>query len=319
MDIDNIVVKRNPRIVFMGTPDFSVPVLDLLNKTYGVKAVVTQPDKEVGRNGKIVYSPVKKYAMLNNIVVIQLNKIKDSYDEVISLDPDLIVTCAYGQILPKELLEYPKFGCINVHASLLPKLRGGAPIHRAIINGYKKTGVTIMYMAEGMDNGDIISQSEVDILDTDTTSILHDKLSILGSKLLISTLPSILDGTCKRVSQNDSEVTFAPIIKKEDEHIDFSKTSLEVYNLIRGLNSFPGAYFYLNGKRIKVFESIIGNEYYTDKINGEIVKLYKDGIGIKTSNGVIILTNIQPEGKPRMSAKDYINGLKENIVGEIVS
>ncbi len=319
MDIDNIVVKRNPRIVFMGTPDFSVPVLDLLNKTYGVKAVVTQPDKEVGRNGKIVYSPVKKYAMLNNIVVIQLNKIKDSYDEVISLDPDLIVTCAYGQILPKELLDYPKFGCINVHASLLPKLRGGAPIHRAIINGYKKTGVTIMYMAEGMDNGDIISQSEVDILDTDTTSILHDKLSILGSKLLISTLPSILDGTCKRVSQNDSEVTFAPIIKKEDEHIDFSKTSLEVYNLIRGLNSFPGAYFYLNGKRIKVFESIIGNEYYTDKINGEIVKLYKDGIGIKTSNGVIILTNIQPEGKPRMSAKDYINGLKENIVGEIVS
>lgn len=319
MDIDNIVVKRNPRIVFMGTPDFSVPVLDLLNKTYGVKAVVTQPDKEVGRNGKIVYSPVKKYAMLNNIVVIQLNKIKDSYEEVISLDPDLIVTCAYGQILPKEILEYPKFGCINVHASLLPKLRGGAPIHRAIINGYKKTGVTIMYMAEGMDNGDIISQSEVDILDTDTTSILHDKLSILGSKLLISTLPSILDGTCKRVSQNDSEVTFAPIIKKEDEHIDFSKTSLEVYNLIRGLNSFPGAYFYLNGKRIKVFESIIGNEYYTDKINGEIVKLYKDGIGIKTSNGVIILTNIQPEGKPRMSAKDYINGLKENIVGEIVS
>lgn len=319
MDIDNIVVKRNPRIVFMGTPDFSVPVLDLLNKTYGVKAVVTQPDKEVGRNGKIVYSPVKKYAMLNNIVVIQLNKIKDSYEEVISLDPDLIVTCAYGQILPKELLDYPKFGCINVHASLLPKLRGGAPIHRAIINGYKKTGVTIMYMAEGMDNGDIISQSEVDILDTDTTSILHDKLSILGSKLLISTLPSILDGTCKRVSQNDSEVTFAPIIKKEDEHIDFSKTSLEVYNLIRGLNSFPGAYFYLNGKRIKVFESIIGNEYYTDKINGEIVKLYKDGIGIKTSNGVIILTNIQPEGKPRMSAKDYINGLKENIVGEIVS
>ena len=319
MDIDNIVVKRNPRIVFMGTPDFSVPVLDLLNKTYGVKAVVTQPDKEVGRNGKIVYSPVKKYAMLNNIVVIQLNKIKDSYEEVISLDPDLIVTCAYGQILPKELLDYPKFGCINVHASLLPKLRGGAPIHRAIINGYKKTGVTIMYMAEGMDNGDIISQSEVDILDTDTTSILHNKLSILGSKLLISTLPSILDGTCKRVSQNDSEVTFAPIIKKEDEHIDFSKTSLEVYNLIRGLNSFPGAYFYLNGKRIKVFESIIGNEYYTDKINGEIVKLYKDGIGIKTSNGVIILTNIQPEGKPRMSAKDYINGLKENIVGEIVS
>lgn len=319
MDIDNIVVKRNPRIVFMGTPDFSVPVLDLLNKTYGVKAVVTQPDKEVGRNGKIVYSPVKKYAMLNNIVVIQLNKIKDSYEEVISLDPDLIVTCAYGQILPKELLDYPKFGCINVHASLLPKLRGGAPIHRAIINGYKKTGVTIMYMAEGMDNGDIISQSEVDILDTDTTSILHNKLSILGSKLLISTLPSILDGTCKRVSQNDSEVTFAPIIKKEDEHIDFSKTSLEVYNLIRGLNSFPGAYFYLNGKRIKVFESIIGNEYYTDKINGEIVKIYKDGIGIKTSNGVIILTNIQPEGKPRMSAKDYINGLKENIVGEIVS
>ena len=185
MNIEDIVVKREPRIVFMGTPDFSVPVLEALIKNYSVKAVVTQPDKLVGRNGKMSKTPVKIVAENNNIVVIQLNKVRNEYQDIIDLEPDLIVTCAYGQILPKELLDYPRYGCINVHASLLPKLRGGAPIHRAILNGYSKTGVTIMYMAPGMDDGDIITQKEVEILDTDTASTLHDKLSKLGSELLI--------------------------------------------------------------------------------------------------------------------------------------
>lgn len=318
MNIEEIEIKREPRVVFMGTPAFSVPVLDALIKNYKVKAVVTQPDKQVGRSGKIAKPPVKVRAEESNILVIQLDKLKEQYQEIIDLDPDLIVTCAYGQILPKELLDYPKYGCINVHASLLPKLRGGAPIHRAIIEGHSKSGITIMYMAPGMDDGDIISQKEIEITNTDTASTLHDKLSILGSELLIETLPSIIEGTNNRIEQDPSLVTFAPIIKKEDEKINFNKSSKEVYNQIRGLNSFPGAYFMLDGKRFKVWESIIGEEVFHQNLVGEIVKIYKEGIGIKTNNGVIILTVIQPEGKGRMKASDYLNGQKENIVGKIV-
>ena len=318
MNIEDIEIKRPLRIVFMGTPDFSVPILDALIKNYKVKAVVTQPDKQVGRSGKIAKPPVKRLAEEHNIVVIQLNKIREEYQEIIDLDPDLIVTCAYGQILPKELLDYPRLGCINVHASLLPKLRGGAPIHRAIIEGHSKSGVTIMSMAPGMDDGDIISKREVEITDTDTASTLHDKLSKLGSELLIETLPSIIEGTNERIHQNEREVTFAPIIKPIDEKIDFIKTSKQIYNQIRGLNSFPGAYFMLEGKRFKVWESIIVDEYFPNKLDGEIVKIYKEGIGVKTHNGVIVLTVIQPEGKSRMNAKDYLNGLKESLVGKVI-
>jgi len=318
MNIEDIVVEKELKIVFMGTPEFSVPILDVLIKNYKVKAVVTQPDKQVGRKGLVVYSPVKVLAQKNNILVIQLDKIKEQYQEIIDLEPDLIVTCAYGQILPKELLDYPRRGCINVHASLLPKLRGGAPIHRAIINGYSKTGVTIMYMAPGMDDGDIIKQREIEITDFDTASTLHDKLSKLGSELLLETLPSIINGTNERIEQNSSEVTFAPIIKPIDEKIDFSKTTKEVYNQIRGLNSFPGAYFILDGKRIKVFESIMVDEYFSNSLNGEIVKIYKDGIGVKTNNGVIVLTVIQPEGKSKMKCRDYLNGIKESLIGKVI-
>ncbi len=317
MNIEDIVVKRELKIIFMGTPDFSVPILESLIKNYKVKAVVTQPDKQVGRSGKFAHPPVKMVAEKNNILVIQLSKIKEQYQEIIDLEPDLIVTCAYGQILPEELLNYPKYGCINVHASLLPKLRGGAPIHRAIIDGYTKTGVTIMYMAKGMDDGDIIEQREIEISDEDTASTLHDKLSKLGSELLIETLPSILNGTNKRIPQNPSDVTFAPIIKPVDEKIDFNKTTKEIYNKVRGLNSFPGAYFILNGKRIKVWESEISDDYFPQNINGEIVKLYKNGIGIKTSNGVIIFKCLQPEGKSKMSSRDFLNGTKNSILGEI--
>ena len=318
MNIEEIEVVREPRIVFMGTPSFSVPVLDALIKNHKVKAVVTQTDKVVGRSGKIAKPPVKILAEENNILVIQLNKVGEQYEEIIELDPDLIVTCAYGQILPKELLDYPRLGCINVHASLLPKLRGGAPIHRAIMEGHSKSGVTIMYMAPGMDDGDMISQKEVEITDTDTASTLHDKLSKLGSELLIETLPSIINGTNERIPQDSSKVTFAPIIKPADEKIDFSKTSKEVYNQIRGLNSFPGAYFMLDGKRFKVWESIIVEEYYPASLDGEIVKIYKEGIGVKTHNGVIVLTVIQPEGKSRMKSRDYLNGLKESLIGKVI-
>lgn len=318
MNIEDVVVKKDLKVIFMGTPEFSVPILEGLIKNYKVKAVVTQPDKQVGRSGKIVSPPIKLLAQQHNILVLQLNKIKDQYEQIIGLEPDLIVTCAYGQILPKELLEVPRLGCINVHASLLPKLRGGAPIHRAIINGHSKTGITIMYMDVGMDSGDIISQREIKITEEETASSLHDKLSVLGRDLLLETLPSIIDGTNTRIPQNKDEVTYAPIITPVDEKIDFSKNSLQIYNQIRGLNSFPGAYFMLNGKRFKVWESVVSYDSFSNHLDGEIVKLYKEGIGIKTHNGVIILTVIQPEGKGKMKASDYLNGLKENIVGKIV-
>lgn len=320
MEINNIDVNRDVRIVFMGTPDFAVPVLEGLLQNYKVKAVVTQPDKPVGRKGDIVSSPVKRTALENTVLVVQHKKLKDEWQDVISLHPDLIVTCAYGQILPREILVYPKYGCINVHASLLPKLRGGAPIHHAIIDGYKKTGITIMHMSPGLDEGDIISQEEIEILDTDTASTLHDKLSILGRDLLLKTLPSIIDGTAPRIKQDDSESTFAHNISKEDEKINFNNNRRQVYNQIRGLNSWPGAYCIMDGKRLKVWESYITENTFTNLINGQITGIYKDGFGVKVGNGEVVFTVIQPEGKGKMKASDFIRGFQDQkkLIGKIL-
>ena len=318
MNIEDIEIKRDPKIVFMGTPQFSIPVLDALIKNFNVKAVVTQPDKIVGRDNHIAKPPVKILAEEHNIVVLQPKSIKEQYNEVIELEPDLIVTCAYGQILPKELLDAPKYGCINVHASLLPKHRGGAPIHRAIMEGDTETGVTIMFMAPGMDDGDIITQARVEITNEDTASSLHDKLSKLGSELLIETIPTIFNGTNVRTKQNEAEATYAPIIKPEDEKIDFSETSKEVYNRIRGLNSFPGAYTLLDGKRLKIWSSVILDEYYTQKLDGEIVDTNKDGIVVKTGNSTILITELQPEGRARMKAIDFVNGYQGNLIGKLL-
>lgn len=319
MRLEDVNVERELRVVFMGTPEFSVPVLEALIKEYNVKAIVTQPDKVNGRNNKITYSPVKQVGIDNTILVLQPSKIKEEYQEILDLDPDLIVTCAYGQIIPKEILNYPRFGCINVHASLLPKLRGGAPINRAIIDGYSKTGITIMYMNDRMDAGDIISQEEIEILDTDTYTTLHDKLKILGRDLLIKTLPSIINGTNTRKEQDESLVTYGFVIKKEDERIDFSKKRRQIINLIRGLNETPGAYCYFEGKILKVYEAYI-TDNYVEGFDGQITKIYKDGIGVKVSNGEIVLTVVQPEGKNKMKAKDFINGLKnkDELVGKIL-
>ena len=206
----------------MGTPEFSVPVLDSIVKKYQVIAIVTQPDKRVGRKKEIRFSPVKEYGLDNNIEVLQPINIKEDYQSIIDLSPDIIVTCAYGQIIPKELLSNPEYGCINVHASLLPKLRGGAPIHKAIIEGHNKTGITIMYMDEKMDTGDIISQEEVIIEENDNVGILHDKLSVVGASLLIETLPSIFNKTNERIKQDDSIATYATNVKREEELIDFN-------------------------------------------------------------------------------------------------
>lgn len=310
---------NNLKVIFMGTPEFSLPVLEGLNSKYNVVMVVCQPDKPSNR-GVVQYSPVKDFAIKNNIKVFQPVNVKNEYHEILSEKPDLIVTCAYGQIIPKEILDYPKYGCINVHASLLPKLRGGAPIHRAIIEGHKETGITIMKMKEKMDAGDIISQVKTEILDDDTVGTLHDKLSVLARDLLLSTIPNIISGNINLVRQNEKEATFAWNIKREDEKIDFSKTTREIYNQIRGLNPWPGAYAILSGRIIKIWASRYGDKFFNEEVlNGQIVELYKDGIGVKTSNGEIIITELQLEGKRRMLAKEFMNGVvnKELLVGRM--
>ena len=306
------------RVVFMGTPDFSVPVLEGLIDNYQVVGVVSQPDRKVGRKQEVVPTPVKEVALKNNIKVFQPEKIRKDYDDILALNPDIIVTCAYGQIIPKEILDYPKYGCINVHASLLPKLRGGAPIHHAIIDGYHKTGITIMYMDEAMDSGDIISQRETVIDDSDTMGSLHDRLSQMGKDLLLDTLPSILDGTNQRIKQDINEVTYAYNIKREEEYLDFSKTSLELYNQIRGLNPHPASSCTILDKEFKVFMSRIEKIDTSKKIPGEILHIYKDGIGIATKDYEIVLTDIKPSGKKRMLASSFINGIKkEEYIGKV--
>lgn len=319
MNIEDIKIDKEVSIVFMGTPDFAVPILQGLIDNYKIRAVVTQPDKPVGRNKELRPSKVKQLAQDNTILVLQPENLKEEWKMITDLHPNLIITCAYGQIVPRELLVYPEYGCINVHASLLPKLRGGAPIHRAIINGYKETGITIMHMSPKLDQGDIISQEKIEITDTDTASSLHDKLSILGRDLLLKTLPSIIDKTAPRTVQNEEEATFAYNISPSDELIDFSKLKKQIYNQVRGLNSWPGAYFTLGGKRIKVWECMMSDNNYSNLMDGQITNIYKEGIGIKVSNGEIILTVIQPEGKAKMKATDYVNGLqdKENLIGKL--
>ncbi|MDD3340925.1 MAG: methionyl-tRNA formyltransferase [Bacilli bacterium] len=320
MNVEDIHVEKELRIVFMGTPDFAVPVLEGLIENYNVKGIVTQPDRKVGRKGTLSPTPIKEVALKHRILVIQPEKIKEAEEEIYAWKPDLIVTCAYGQILPVTLLQLPRLGCINVHASLLPKLRGGAPIHGAIIKGHRKTGMTIMYMSKAMDAGDIISQREVEITEEDTASTLHDKLSIVGRDLLLETLPSIIEGTNPRTKQDTSEVTYAFNIKREDERIDFSKTKREIYNQVRGLNSWPGAYCVLDGKIVKVWEVLISTNYFPEKFDGQITGFYKEGLGVKVSNGEIILKEIQPEGKGKMKAVDFINGYhqKEELLGKVI-
>ena len=317
MDYSNINIEKELKIVFMGTPQFAVPVLQGLLNNYKVRAVVTQPDR-LGNHGQINISPIKKLANDNTILVLQPEHIKEEYQEIINLNPDLIITCAYGQIIPRQLLEAPRLGCINVHASLLPKLRGGAPIHKAIIEGHSKTGITIMYMNVKMDEGDIISQKEIPILDTDTASSLHDKLSILGKDLLLETLPSIIAGTNSRIPQDSSQATYAFTLRKEDERLIFDKTKRQLYNQVRGLNSWPGSYCIFEGKVLKVWEVTI-TENYPMGFNGQITAVNKEGIFVKVSNGEIVLKMVQLEGKKKMSAFDFYNGLKDkDIVGKIL-
>ena len=306
------------RIIYMGTPDFGLPTLKALNEKYNVVGVVCQPDKPSNR-GEVIYSPIKEYAIENGIKVFQPVKLSEDYYSILKENPNLIVTCAYGQIVPEDILKYPMYGCINIHASLLPKLRGGAPIHRAIMEGNKFTGVTIMKMVNKLDAGDIITQEKVEILDTDNAGTLHDKLSIVGRDLALKTIPMIVNKTATYTKQNESEATFAHIISREDEKIDYGETSREVVNKIRGLNPWPGAYSILSGRIVKIWNARISNNNYVGCLNGQVTHLYDDGIGVKTENGEVIITELQLEGKKRMDAATFMNGAvnKDKLLGRI--
>lgn len=306
---------KDLKVIFMGTPEFSVPILKTLIENTDVKLVVTQPDAYVGRKKILTPSPIKKLALENNIEVFTPNKIKEDYEKILNTECDIIITCAYGQIIPKILLDYPKYKCINVHASLLPKYRGGAPIHASIINGDDVTGITIMYMAEGMDDGNIIKQESIKIEEKDNINTLSDKLSYLGANLLIRTLPSILDGTCENIKQDNNLVTFAYIIKRKDELIDFNKNYKDIYNKVRAL--YNRSYFIMNNTEYK----IVKVRYEKEKSNiGIINHIYKDGIGIGCLDGEVVITEFIPSGKKQMLVSSYLNGIKkEELIGEKIN
>lgn len=309
---------KNLKVVFMGTPTFSVPILESLIENTNVVLVVSQPDREKDRKGNLLPTPIKVLAEANNIEVYQPSKIREEYQKILDVNPDIIITCAYGQIIPETLLNCPKYGCINVHGSLLPSLRGGAPIHHAIIDGLTKTGITIMYMDKKMDSGDIISQKEIAILDSDNLDSLYEKLSLLGRDLLIDTLPSIIKGTNKRIKQDENLVTFGYNITKEEEKIDFNKTSRQIFNQIRGLSSIPGAYCILKDKRMKVYNSEL-TDIASKNIPGTIEKIDKTGIYVATKDNQIKLTDIKLEGKKRCLVNEFINGIKiDEYVGIVI-
>ena len=308
------------RVVFMGTPDFSVPILErLIEENYDVVLVVTQPDRPVGRKRILTPPPVKVTAEKHEIPVFQPEKVADEYEEIFTYEPDIIVTAAYGQILPKALLDYPKYGCINVHASLLPKLRGGAPIHYAILQGAKETGVTIMYMVEKLDAGDMLSQRAIPIEQEDDVGILHDKLSALGADLLLETLPKLFAGEIHPVKQKEEEATFAPNITRDVEKIDWMKSSEEVYNHIRGLRPWPVAYTTYDEKLMKIWRAELLDKKLTGKA-GEIVSVDETSFTVACGDGKgVIITEIQPAGRRRMYVEDYLRGAKDRIkIGKIL-
>ena len=290
----------------MGTPDFAVPILETLIQNTKVVLVVSQPDKKVGRKQILTKTPIHEVADKYGISVFQPEKIKNDYERILEVKPDIIITCAYGQIIPKVLLDLPRLGCINVHASLLPKLRGGAPLHHAIIDGLDKTGVTIMYMDEAMDTGDIISTISYDIKSSDTTEDIHDTLRELGAKLLIDTLPSIVTGTNRRIKQNETEATYGYNITREEEHIDFNKRGILIDRLVRGLYSWPLANTIIGDTEYK----IVAGYFIKGKGNpGMISDISKKVLGIGGLDGTYYVTKIKPAGKKIMDIKDFLNGI----------
>ncbi|TGD21703.1 methionyl-tRNA formyltransferase [Companilactobacillus suantsaicola] len=304
------------RVIFLGTPEFSATVLrGLLKADYDVVAVVTQPDKPVGRKQKLQKSPVKLVAEAENIKVYQPAKLPKSpeMEELKALKADLLITAAYGQFLPTSFLESAKVAAINVHGSLLPKYRGGAPIQWSLLNGDKETGITIMYMVKGMDAGDIISQKKLPIAETDDNGSLFDKMAVVGRDLLLETIPKILSGDIHPIKQDPDKVVFSPNISKEQEHIDFSKSAKEVFNQIRALSPDPGAWVMLNNQRTKLYQTQV-EEINSDQPVGSIYDLGKKRLVIVAGDGQgVSIKKIQPAGKKIMDIANYMNGLGKNL------
>lgn len=296
------------RIVFMGTPEFSVPILEALIKEYNVVMVVTQPDKEVGRKREIVCTPVKKCALEHNIPVFQPTKIRLDYQPILDAKPDLIVTAAYGQIVGMKLLNAPKYRSINVHASLLPKYRGGAPIHYSVMNGDSETGVTIMYMEKTMDSGDILNQRAIPIEDDDTTGSMFEKLSIVGRDLLMETIPELIKGNITPIKQDESLVTFAYNISPEEETLDLEQDANTLYNKIRGLLPVPAANIILKGDKIKIYKALVSETKHNTEV-GKIINKTKKYFTISCgANTALDIYELQVPGKRRMLSSDFING-----------
>jgi len=311
------------KIVFMGTPKFAVPVLEMLIEKYGVDLVITQPDKKVGRKKVLTAPPVKILAEEKGIRVLQPEKISGDEDvlaELKELNPDIIITAAYGQLVPESILEIPKYKCINVHGSLLPKLRGGAPIQYSILEDHGKTGITIMYMVKKLDAGDMISKVEVDILDSDNYESLHDKLSIAGRDLLKETLPNIFTENISPEKQDDSLATFARNILREDEKIDWNKSAREIFNQVRALDPMPGAFTYLDENILKIWSSKVVEleENYSAEKAGTIIKQDKKYIYILCGkNTVLKVKELQISGKKRMPVVNFLSN-KKDYVGTIL-
>jgi len=304
--------RMKMKIVFMGTPDFAVGALDaLVEAGHEVVAVVTQPDKPKGRGKEMQMTPVKICAMKHNIEVFQPVKIKtpEAVEILKGYGADLFVVAAFGQILSKEILDMPKYGCVNIHASLLPKYRGAAPIQWAILDGEKETGVTIMQMNEGLDTGDMLTKVIVPIEDTETGESLFDKLAEAGAKLLIETIPQIEAGTLNPQPQDDSLSTYAKMIKKEMGHIDWNKEAVVLERLVRGMNSWPSAYTHFNGKTLKIWEADV--EISSVKAApGSVVEVTKNSIKVQTGQNLLVLKQVQLEGKKRMDVAAFLLGYK---------
>ncbi len=308
------------RIVFMGTPEIAVPSLErLISDGHDVCAVVTQPDRPKGRGKKLAFSPVKEAAMRHELEILQPEKASqpDFLDRLRELNPDLIVVIAFGQILRKEVLDLPKYGCVNVHVSLLPKYRGAAPINWAIINGEEKTGVTTMFMDEGLDTGDIIKTREFRLDDEINAGQLHDIMMEEGADVLSWTVKAIEDGTAERIRQNDDESTYAPMMDRNLGHIDFKKSAVSIHNLVRGTVPWPGAWCESPYGKMKIWKTRIG-QGHTDREPGTIVSVGKQGIEVACGMGMLLIEEIQMPNKKRMHVSEYIKG--NNIeIGKVLT
>ena len=299
------------RIVFMGTPDFSVPTLEQLIRNHQVVCVVTQPDKRKGRGKAMAFPPVKEKALEYDIPVYQPVKVREPefIEELKKMNPDIIVVVAFGQILPEEILNLPPYGCVNVHASLLPKYRGAAPIQWAVIDGEKETGVTTMYMAKGLDTGDMLDKVVVPIDPKETGESLHDKLSEAGGRLILETLTKLENGTAVRIPQNDAESCYAKMLTKELGEIDWNQSAAAIERLIRGLNSWPSAYTHLDGKTLKIWDADV-EEGQADVAVGTVTEVKKDCFYVQTGDGRLKINEIQLQGKKRMAVQAFLLGYK---------